>query len=79
MIQGARFLNVLLFFEGFGAGSSSHSTTHAGGGAGYLCMPPKPEYNKFDKSNDSLAYSWVRVTDIAETCLENYSLTYSYR
>ena len=49
----------LLFSAGFGAGSQSESSSHRGGGANYLCMPTAPEYNKFDMSNDSLAYSWV--------------------
>ena len=27
----------------------------------HLCMPPVPEWNKFDMKNDSYAYSWVRI------------------
>ncbi|XP_067940947.1 uncharacterized protein [Watersipora subatra] len=52
-----------LVYSGFGAGSAAGTVTRGGGGAKYLCMPPNPEYNKFDMSNDTAAHSWLYSTE----------------
>ena len=50
-----------MFCAGFGAGSAAGTSTRGGGGSEYLCLPVNPEYNAYDRSNDSAAHSWVSV------------------
>ncbi|XP_067940956.1 uncharacterized protein [Watersipora subatra] len=48
-----------LVYSGFAAGSPTATERMSGGGVQYLCLPNQPEYNRFDMSNDTLAFGWI--------------------
>lgn len=47
-------------FAGFAAGAHTYSDDWGGGGVDYMCLPPNPDYDKYDMKNDTIAHSWVR-------------------
>ena len=53
-----------LVSSGFGAGSPTATKRMSGGGVQYLCLPPNPEWNRYDMSNDTLAFGWVSHKEI---------------